>query len=96
MKHCLNKLKMNKDLAGVAGSSPLGARTSVGISSYISGLKNEEDTRQTRQSARGASVSKGFAATQGSAWNKGATASGRAGSAAKGSKTMPLSKYNND
>jgi hypothetical protein len=61
--------KLNKDLAGVAGNSPLGARTSVGISSYISGLKNEEeecgthDDRPTRQSARGASASKGFATT---------------------------------
>lgn len=89
---------MNKDLADVTG-----ARSRVGISSYISGLKDEEhtgacataDERPTRQSARGASASKGFANTQGSAWNKGATA-GRAGSAAKGNKTMPLSKYNSD
>lgn len=95
---------MNKDLHSVADtSSPLGAASKVGISSYISGLKDEEKTgacgsmheRPTRQSARGASASKGFANTQGSSWYKGATA-GRAGSAAKGSKTMPLSKYNSD
>lgn len=95
---------MNKDLAGVADGSPLGARTRVGISSYISGLQDEEcgahsglDERPTKQGARGASASKGFAQTQGS-WNKGATGShgGRPGSAAKGNKPMPLSKYNSD
>jgi hypothetical protein len=85
--------KMNKDLASVADRDHLGAATKVGISSYISGLKNEEAScgdrgdRPTRQSARGAaSASKGFANTQGSNWNKGAT---RAGSAAKGKTYNP-------
>jgi len=80
---------MNKDLASVTGPGHLGAATSVGISSYISGLKDEEATcgadRPTRQSARGASASKGFANSQGN-WNKGAT---RAGSAAKGKTYNP-------
>ena len=35
--------KMNKDLASVADPGHLGAATKVGISSYISGLKNEDD-----------------------------------------------------
>ena len=83
---------MNKDLASVADPGHLGAATSVGISSYISGLKDEEATcgadRPTRQSARGASASKGFANTQGN-WNKGATTQHRAGSAAKGKTYNP-------